>query len=197
MARKVDKLGNPIPYMRGKVIWEHIYEIELYEVSETAQFDIVFNLVKILFNDIEFVYIKHDKDTFEDGKPKKPHYHLLLVFPRERSINKIAEQLHVPVNLIQWKAYLDKAVQYLIHMNNPEKAQYECEQLQGSSSWYMQFLGGDFTGNVKTEISQLMDFVHKNKANITYYDIFRYCLEHNLLSVYNKYYFKLKDIYLE
>lgn len=197
MARSLDAKQNPIPYRRGKVIWEHIYEITLYADSETANFEKVLQVIKEIYENIDYVYIYHDKDIKEDGTPKKPHYHLLLVFPREKSIQKLSKELGIPLNLIEWKAYLNKAVQYLIHMNAPDKAQYDIDALEGNSNWFLAFLGGDFSANKVSEISILMDFVYKNKEKITYYDIFRYALEHNLLNVYNKYYFKIKDVYKE
>lgn len=197
MSRKKDKLGNPIPYMRGGVIYEHIYEIELYEVSENAQFSTVFKLVRRLFPNVEYVYIKHDLDKFDDGTYKKVHYHLLLNFPREKSIKRLAEQLGVPINLIKWKAYLDLSVQYLIHLNNPEKAQYDIEALQGNNNWFMLYLGGDFASNYKSELSLIVNFIQKNKEHLTYFHIYQYCQEHNLLKVYKSWYQVIKDIYIE
>lgn len=195
MARKKDKNGNPIPYMRGGVIYEHIYEIELYPESDNACFDVVYKIVCDKYQSSDIAYIYHDKDTKDDGTLKKPHYHLLIVFVREKSIKMLSKETGVPLNLIKWKAYLDLATQYLIHQNNPEKYQYYVEDIHGSvNNWWLMFVSGTFNGNARSNISTIINWVYTNKGHITYYDVFRYAFEHYLLKEYKQYYPQIKDI---
>lgn len=195
MARKRDKNGNPIPYMRGGVIYEHIYEIELYSESDNARFDEVYQICQDIYYQADKAYIYHDKDIKEDGSLKKPHYHLLIVFPREKSINKLSKETGVPLNLIKWKAYLDLSVQYLVHQNNPEKYQYDVEDIHGDVNyWWLMFVGGTFNGNARSNVSTIINWVYSHKGHITYYDVFRYAFEHYLLKEYKQYYPQIKDI---
>ena len=120
------------PYRRNGVIYEHVYEIILYKDSETLQFDKVFNQVKNCFPTVTWYWIFHDHDTKEDGTPKKEHYHLLLIFNREKSINRLAEQLGISPNNIDWKDNIRGSVQYLIHLNHPDKYQYDPDMLHSS-----------------------------------------------------------------
>lgn len=194
--RKKDANGHALPHMRGKVIWEHIYEVELYEESENAQFDVILRKVLILYPDIDYAYIFHNRCKFDNGEPKKPHYHLLLNFPREKSMNKLIQELGVPSQLVTWKAYLDDSVQYLIHLNHPQKTQYEVDEITSNNDWALRFLGGDFSSNQITELTLIVEFV-KRHDRITFYDIFTYCSEHNLLYTYRKWYQQIRDIYKE
>ena len=78
MARKIVN-GKPVPYMRGGVIYEHIYELTLYDNSENADFEIVFRKFKLLFPSTDYVYIHHTKDTLEDGTPKSSASFFILL----------------------------------------------------------------------------------------------------------------------
>lgn len=184
------------PYIRGNVIYEHIYEIELYPVSENLQFDVILDRLQKVYVDILYVYAFHDKDLFDDGTPKKPHYHLLFVFPREKSIKKIAHDLEVPEYAIVWKQFLDKSVQYLIHLNNPEKYQYDVEILQGTLD-FEQYFASSKRSSLKNELNLITDFIIRHKGHITYYEIFCFARDNDLLNTYRRWYSIIKDIYQE
>lgn len=71
----------------------------------------------------------HENDVNADGTPKKPHYHLLLMFSGKKSCDQIQEisDLLSGVKVIQYECAVRdcKAVaRYLIHLDNPEKFQY-------------------------------------------------------------------------
>lgn len=69
----------------------------------------------------------HDKDTNPSGEPKKPHYHVLVMFesPKdyESQIKPIFDQIggvgREVINSLRGYA------RYLCHLDNPEKAQYD------------------------------------------------------------------------
>lgn len=72
----------------------------------------------------------HDRDLDEDGNAKKPHYHLLMRFASLKSqlqvqiiLNEITDVQPVIIsNLTQYG-------RYLLHLDNPEKAQYNKEDV--------------------------------------------------------------------
>lgn len=83
----------------------------------------------------EVTWIRHDKDIKEneDGEEeyKKPHYHILFkVGENARSINAIANEITIPVNYLQG-CNKKPMLEYLIHLNNPEKTQYDINEVQG------------------------------------------------------------------
>lgn len=91
-----------------------------------------------------FVSPLHDKDINPDGTPKKPHYHVILAFNGVKSIeqaqfifNEIGAIMCQPVNdLVGY-------CRYLVHMDNPEKYQYDPKEV-------LSFSGADWSETIKT-----------------------------------------------
>ena len=74
----------------------------------------------------------HDKDVNPDGTPKKPHWHIVLVFTNKKSyeqIEKIASSLNGAHP--QYVQNLTGMIRYLGHIDNPEKAQYSKSDIIG------------------------------------------------------------------
>lgn len=69
----------------------------------------------------------HDNDINADGEPKKPHYHIILTYPSLVSFEAVKEitddVLNSPIPMRC--SNLRGAIRYLVHMDNPEKAQYD------------------------------------------------------------------------
>ncbi len=68
----------------------------------------------------------HDKDVNADGTPKKPHWHGILFFESKKTQEQ-AEELTASLNgpkPIRPSGSKRTACRYLIHADNPEKAQY-------------------------------------------------------------------------
>lgn len=70
----------------------------------------------------------HDKDVMKDGSPKKPHYHIIFAFPSLKSRMQVRELFQrfggVGAEIVH---SINASVQYLWHMNAPDKAQYAME----------------------------------------------------------------------
>lgn len=80
----------------------------------------------------------HDQDVNPTGEPKKPHYHVLIMFEGMKSQDQVKELFDQvggvgleTVNSIRGYA------RYLCHLDNPDKHQY-------SPSDVLQFSGADF-----------------------------------------------------
>lgn len=74
----------------------------------------------------------HDRDTNPDGTPKKPHWHILLMFEGKKSyeqIKEITEKVNAPIP--QKTASARGLVRYMVHMDNPEKFQYNVVDIIG------------------------------------------------------------------
>jgi hypothetical protein len=78
-----------------------------------------------------FISPLHDKDVNADGKPKKPHFHVMLMFDSVKTeeqakvvFEKIGGVGCEIVNSIRGYA------RYLCHLDNPEKAQYSVESVR-------------------------------------------------------------------
>lgn len=68
----------------------------------------------------------HDKDVNATGEPKKPHWHVLLMFGGVKSYEQVVECLEglncpIPTRVHNCKSL----IRYMAHLDNPEKARYD------------------------------------------------------------------------
>lgn len=73
----------------------------------------------------------HNKDIDPTGEPKKPHYHIILSFGSPTTYNNVksfSEEFNgtIPIPLESVVGYY----RYLTHKDNPEKAQYNEEDIK-------------------------------------------------------------------
>lgn len=73
----------------------------------------------------------HDKDVEDDGSPKKAHFHLLLAYSSATTLNNIRSWINccgMPESDLHSVRVCASGVgyfRYLTHKDNPEKAQYD------------------------------------------------------------------------
>lgn len=76
----------------------------------------------------------HDKDTNPNGKPKKPHYHLMLLFDgpqtEKRAKEVFQEVTGAEVPYVEQLNSIPGMARYLCHLDNPEKYQYPKAEVQ-------------------------------------------------------------------
>lgn len=105
----------------------------------------------------------HDRDKNEDGTAKKPHYHVLFIYPSQKS----REQATADVQTIggvgcERVKNITGYARYLIHADNPEKAQYKPSEVQ-------EFCGAKFERYLVAQVDRLavmremIAFVRDNK----------------------------------
>ncbi|MCL2289140.1 MAG: replication protein [Bacteroidetes bacterium] len=105
----------------------------------------------------------HDADENADGEQKKPHWHVLLLYAGKKSfeqIKDITDSLNSPHP--QKVASTKGLVRYMVHMDNPEKKQYDKSLIIG-------YGGADVAEYLKPTsssryqlIREMMDFVKEN-----------------------------------
>ena len=91
----------------------------------------------------------HDKDINADGTPKKPHYHVLLIFDTVKTMEQVQEltsALNAPIP-IQCQSTAAQ-IRYFAHLDNPEKYQYPREEIKG-------FGGFDVQGTIDTAADKM------------------------------------------
>lgn len=106
----------------------------------------------------------HDKDKNPSGEPKKPHYHVMIMFEGkkdyENQIKPIFDEIggvgRETVNSARGYA------RYLCHLDNPEKAQYEPSEVRCMG-------GADYTDitNLPTDnrkmLADIMGYIQENE----------------------------------
>lgn len=88
-----------------------------------------------VLNDLFIEWVEsplHDKDVNKDGELIKPHWHILLIFPSVKTYEQVEEvtnSLNAPT---PQKAMSAKGVvRYMLHLDNPEKFQYDKSEIKG------------------------------------------------------------------
>lgn len=73
----------------------------------------------------------HDKDTNEDGSPKKPHYHAIFCYSSPTTYNNVKKSICDPLGQPAPIPLQDisGAYDYLIHKYAPDKYQYDAEKI--------------------------------------------------------------------
>lgn len=123
-----------------------------------------------------FISPLHDKDINPTGEPKKPHYHVMLLFDGKKSRDQVMEIFDLiggvgceRVNSMRGYA------RYLCHLDNPEKAQYDEGQVRS-------LCGADYVGAIGLvidkykAIGEMIDFCKVNGI-VSYSDLLEYCRE--------------------
>lgn len=85
----------------------------------------------------------HDEDINPDGTPKKPHFHVLLLFESVKSPQQVKEMLKKVKSVGCEKVNSVRGyTRYLCHLDNPEKHQYNPAGVQSLS-------GADYQSTVE------------------------------------------------
>lgn len=124
-----------------------------------------------------FVSPLHENDIDPQNQPKKPHYHVMLMFEGMKSdeqvrdiFDKICGVGFERVNSIRGYA------RYLCHLDNPEKAQYnieDCKSLAGADYFSVITLPSD----KYNAIGEMMDHCVRNQV-VCYAQLLIYCREY-------------------
>lgn len=89
-----------------------------------------------------FISPLHDKDVNPTGEPKKPHYHVVIMFEGKKTLAQ-AKEVFDTINGVGCEVVksLRGYARYLCHLDNPEKAQYEPSDVRCIASDYIGTIG--------------------------------------------------------
>lgn len=81
-----------------------------------------------------FVSPLHNLDVDDDGQPKKPHWHVMLRWPKGRTTYKNAlawaRRIYPDVPHVEPAMSARSSLRYFCHLDNPEKYQYPIESIR-------------------------------------------------------------------
>lgn len=125
----------------------------------------------------------HDKDINPDGSPKKPHYHIILVFGNPTTYNNvksITDELNQPIPIPLES--VRGMYRYLTHKDNPEKYQYDDNLIE----LYNAFDVTDVLNNF--EVFQALKEIQSLIVELNileYCDLLDYLLDSNFMELWN------------
>ena len=127
----------------------------------------ILDVLKIICE--EYYLIRHYADLNENGELKREHYHAVIRLSKRirkmTLIKLLSEALNISSNMISCEILYNKraAIRYLIHLDNPEKYQYEeLNIFTNNDSALFNILHYDIS-NLDTE--QLIDIVKNCKGD--------------------------------
>lgn len=142
-----------------------IFEAILY--PDDPKFKAQFEAVQLTY---DHVYILHNRDVIEEtGELKKEHYHVLIKCVSTTSLSTIAYTTQIPKHQIRMKSSYMYSYRYLIHADQPKKAQYSREEIQGVKAQERsnQYLNSNEAGAVM-QILTLIDETKEARQSLTY-----------------------------
>ncbi len=126
----------------------------------------------------------HDKDTNPTGEPKKPHYHVILVYSGPTTYNAVAKYTaSLNATIPQALESVRGMYRYFSHKDNPEKYQYderEITTINGFNIADLVELTRSEVNEIKISVLQLVrqlniveyadliDFLIDNAMNVEY-----------------------------
>lgn len=124
-----------------------------------------------------FISPYHDKDKNPSGEPKKPHWHVLFMFDGVKSLEQVKAICDSIKSVGQENVGSTRGyARYLCHLDNPEKVQYEPNDV-------IAFGGADYRDVIGLPsdkyivIDEMMDFCDKYDVN-SLYALMNYARKH-------------------
>jgi len=107
----------------------------------------------------------HDRDVKKDGSPKKPHFHVLFMWPGPKTFDN-ARKYCLAIGGVGCEAVEDVGdlARYLCHEGHPEKAQYSRDDVKvfGGVDYAALCARGD-KDEVYKMLAEIMDFCEDNR----------------------------------
>lgn len=159
---------NPLtkkPYQRGRN-----WSVIVYPDSAPENWEDILKIEPVAISPL------HDMDVNADGERKKAHYHVVFSYRGNKSfeqIDEIARSLHSPVP--QRVNSLTGAVRYLVHLDNPEKAQYETKDIKAYSGFDVEACLAMSTGDKRAVLKDMLRFIKDNQIE-HFADFINYCI---------------------
>ena len=128
--------------------WRAVINCPESEISPVDFLNGLINSIKSFCSiaQIQYALILHNRDFKEDGTPKTPHIHCVfwdsVRSSKKNFINLLSVALKIPENVITLDVCPRSAmaVQYLVHMNAPEKTAYLDSEIVSNCSKKVQQL---------------------------------------------------------
>lgn len=139
------------------------------------------NSMKYITEHFMYARILHDNDKEETGEIKKPHYHVIIsVGKNPRNRKAISKEVGIKENYIEG-CNKEKMLLYLIHYNNPEKTQYDIEEVDGELQKDLIKIIESKTSNQKDKLEVILNKIYIENYNLA--QMVDYCIQNNYYEV--------------
>ena len=131
--------------------------MQYFEYQDVVEIAVIEQRIKSLTNLKKYAFIVHDKDTLDNGQPKKPHFHIVLTFSNATTSDVIAKTMQVEEQYInKIRTTTKSAMLYLVHRNDPNKYQYNPSEVIANFD-YVEYVDGCEPKQKREDIANLID----------------------------------------
>lgn len=169
-----------------------VHMLLLYPEDKTHQ-----AAVKKIEQSYDYAMILHDKDFFTEedeknnpehvsGLLKKEHWHIVLRFNQAVWSSAVCKDLGIEHNYIENVKRFDNAIQYLIHYNDSEKAQYSPDEVKGNLKNKLLESINKIEKSEGEKVSELIDYIDKQEHVISFRNFASYCATNGYWSEFRR-----------
>lgn len=158
-----------------------VHMVLLYPEDETHV-----KALETIKKEYDHAYILHNRDVDENGELKKEHWHVVLRFNEGVWNSAVAKNLGIPINYVRKNTNINKALEYLIHYNNPDKMSYNVDEVHGNLKTKLTVL---LKRNEKEEDEKAVDliqYITSLKRPIGIAEFAMYCAESGQWDVFRR-----------
>lgn len=117
----------------------------------------------------------HNKDIADDGSLKKEHWHVVIRFQQAVWSSAICKELGIEHNYIESVKRFDNAIQYLIHYNDTDKAQYTVEDVFGNLKSKLLESINKVEKSEGEKVFELIQYIQEYEGHLTITEFAKYC----------------------
>lgn len=124
-----------------------------------------------------FISPLHDKDINANGEPKKPHWHIMLMFEGVKTEEQVKDIISAFSGVgLEVVSSLRGYARYLCHLDNPDKAQYNpADVVCYGGAEYFDIIG--LASDKYNAVREIIQFVNENKI-LFFADLLEYASIH-------------------
>lgn len=134
----------------------------------------------------DYAAILHDKDTWTEeeekknpdhkkGELKKEHFHVVLRTQNATWNTAICKELGIEEKFIEPAKNIDNSLQYLIHYNDNDKAQYAIDEVFGSLKTKLTESINKVEKSEGEKVVELIQFIEEYNGKLTITEFAKYC----------------------
>lgn len=123
-------------------------------------------------------YILHNKDKTDEGETKKHHWHVVVRVGQNAVWNTaFASELGITPNYIQQTRNIDRALMYLLHYNDKDKAQYDISEVNGNLVKKLKLAIQKDDKTEQEKAQDIIDIINNNLGlKISFTDVVNYAM---------------------
>lgn len=148
-------------------------------------FEHVIAMDTLQHNGYQFSAILHDKDVDSDGNILKPHYHVIVCFPRQKDLNALCNELSVKSNYVEVVRNRKYAERYHVHADDSDKFQYDSSSIFGPLADAVR-AHLDVGATEEDKVKSLLALLDTMPRPCTYRMFLVACCDANLYSVFRR-----------